>query len=59
MGLSPIDAHSSLRLTLGRNTTRDEIDYTLEVLNHEVENLRKISPFGDKSPFGGKGGKYV
>jgi len=45
IGLSPEQANSSLRLTLSRFTTEEEIDYTLEVLPGIVKSLRKISPF--------------
>ncbi len=45
IGLSPEQANSSLRLTLSRFTTEEEIDYTLEVLPEIVKSLRKISPF--------------
>ena len=46
IGLSPADAHGSLRLTLSRYTTREEIDYVLSVLPGIVEDLRRISPLG-------------
>ncbi len=45
IGLPPEDAHSSLRLTLGRDNTEEDIEYTLEVLPQVVADLRKISPF--------------
>ena len=45
LGLSPEQANSSLRLTLSRFTTQEEIDYTLKVLPEVVKSLRKISPF--------------
>ncbi|MBU4493045.1 MAG: cysteine desulfurase [Nanoarchaeota archaeon] len=45
LGLSPEQANSSLRLTLSRFTTQEEIDYVLEVLPGIVKSLRKISPF--------------
>ena len=45
IGLPPEDAHSSLRLTLGRDNTEDDIQYTLKVLPEVVTDLRKISPF--------------
>jgi len=45
LGLTPEQANSSLRLTLSRFTTQEEIDYTLEVLPKIVKSLRKISPF--------------
>ena len=47
IGLPPEDAHSSLRLTLGRDNTREDIEYTLEVLPEVVADLRKMSPFKD------------
>jgi cysteine desulfurase len=45
LGLSPKEAHGSLRLTLGRYTTQEEINKVLKVLPKVVEKLRKISPF--------------
>lgn len=47
IGLPPEDAHSSLRLTLGRDNTNEDIQYTLDVLPAVVADLRKISPFKD------------
>jgi cysteine desulfurase len=47
IGLPPEDAHSSLRLTLGRDNTTEDIQYTLDVLPAVVADLRKISPFKD------------
>lgn len=37
-------AHSSLRFSLGRSTTREDIDYVMEALPKVVERLRQISP---------------
>jgi len=48
-GIKPEDAHGSLRVTLGRENTEEEIDYFLEVLPQIVEDLRKISPMWYKS----------
>lgn len=45
MGLKPELAHGSLRLSLGRQTTEEDIDYVLEVLPPIVEQLRRVSPF--------------
>ena len=45
MGLKPEDAHSSLRLTTGKENTKEEIDYMVETLKQEVEELRRISPW--------------
>ncbi len=43
MGLSDLEAHSSLRVSLGRQTTLQEINYFIKVLIGTVERLRKIS----------------
>jgi cysteine desulfurase len=40
-------AHSSLRFTLGRFTTEDEIDYVLSQVRNQVERLRELSPLWD------------
>ena len=45
LGLEPAQAHSSLRLSLGRWTKKSEIDYVLKVLPEIIKNLREISPF--------------
>ncbi len=44
IGLSAAEARSSLRFSLGRHTTREEIDYALLVIPETVERLREISP---------------
>ncbi|HWI54922.1 MAG TPA: cysteine desulfurase NifS [Desulfobacteria bacterium] len=44
MGLSHEIAHGSLRLTLGKDNTEEQIDYVLEVLPEIVERLRAMSP---------------
>ncbi|HHF55688.1 MAG TPA: cysteine desulfurase NifS [Thermoplasmatales archaeon] len=48
-GVKPEDAHGSLRVTLGRENTEEEIEYFLDVLPQIVEDLRKISPMWHKS----------
>jgi cysteine desulfurase len=40
-------AHSSLRFTLGRFTTEEEIDYVLSQVRSQVERLRELSPLWD------------
>jgi cysteine desulfurase len=45
IGLKPEEAHGSIRLSLGRDNTREEMEYTLEAMKEAVETLRKISPF--------------
>jgi cysteine desulfurase len=44
LGLHPLQAHSSLRLSLGKWTTDEEIDRVLEVLPRIVAKLRAMSP---------------
>lgn len=41
-------AHGSIRLTVGRFNTMDEVVFVVETLAKIVENLRKISPLGRK-----------
>ncbi|MFO7794717.1 MAG: cysteine desulfurase family protein [Promethearchaeati archaeon] len=45
IGLSNRDASGSLRVSIGRFTTEDEVDYFLEKLPPIIERLRRISPF--------------
>jgi cysteine desulfurase len=44
MGLEKEDAHASLRLSLGRFTTKEEIEITIHLLKKEIVFLRKQSP---------------
>lgn len=48
IGLKHEEAHGSLRLSLGKYTTKADIDYALEVLPKVVKRLRKLSPFKGK-----------
>jgi cysteine desulfurase len=43
MGYTPKEASGSLRLTVGRQTTAADIDYTVDTLVETVEKLRKLS----------------
>lgn len=45
LGLKPIDAHGSLRLTLGRENTEKDVNYAIKAIPKTIERLRKISPF--------------
>ncbi|HEC82831.1 MAG TPA: cysteine desulfurase NifS [Thermoplasmatales archaeon] len=47
-GIRPEDTHGSLRVTLGRSNTEEEVDYFLEVLPEVIEKLREISPLWRK-----------
>lgn len=44
IGLPHEIAHGSLRLTLGEDTTREDIDYVVEAIKKIVERLRSMSP---------------
>jgi cysteine desulfurase len=47
LGRSDELAHSSLRMTIGRFTTRDDIDYAVTTLQDRVAKLRELSPLWD------------
>ena len=40
-------AHSSIRFTLGRYTTEEEVDYVVAKLREQVQRLRDLSPLWD------------
>ena len=52
IGQRPEEAHGSLRITLGRFTTEEEVNYFLEKIPSIIKRLRKISPLK-------KGVKYL
>ena len=47
LGLNDELAHSSLRITVGRFTKEEEIDYAIEKIREAVEKLRELSPLWD------------
>ncbi|MCA6217429.1 IscS subfamily cysteine desulfurase [Ideonella sp. B7] len=47
LGRSDELAHSSLRMTIGRFTTEEEIDYAIATLKDRVAKLRELSPLWD------------
>ena len=47
LGRSDELAHSSLRMTIGRFTTIEEIDYVVTTLQDRVSRLRELSPLWD------------
>ena len=47
LGLKDELAHSSIRFAVGRFTTDEEIDHTLDLVRDSVEKLREISPLWD------------
>ncbi len=44
LGRSDELAHSSIRLTLGRFTTQEEVDFAADLLKRKVAKLRELSP---------------
>ena len=44
LGRSDELAHSSLRMTIGRFTTEEDIDYAIQAIRANVEKLRELSP---------------
>ncbi len=55
IGLTPERARSSIRFSLSRFNTLDDIDHTLEVLPAAVEQLRAVSPHYRKPAMASKG----
>jgi len=55
IGLSPEQARSSIRFSLGRHNTSEDIDTTLEVLPPVVEQLRAVSPHYKTQVLGARG----
>jgi len=47
LGLNDELAHSSLRFSIGRYTTEEDIDYVVAHLREAVEKLRELSPLWD------------
>lgn len=47
LGMSDELAHSSLRFTIGRFTTEEEVDHAIAQLRRAVEKLRELSPLWD------------
>jgi len=44
IGLTHGEAHGSLRMSVGRFTTKEEIEYTIRTLKQAVSKLRNMSP---------------
>ena len=47
LGLNDEMAHSSLRFTVGRFTTEEDVDYAIEKVRAAVDKLRELSPLWD------------
>jgi cysteine desulfurase len=44
LGRSDELAHSSIRFSVGRFTTMEEVDFTIALMKDKVEKLREMSP---------------
>ena len=44
IGLKEVEAHGSLRISLGRDNTEEQIDYVIKSIKEVVDILRKMSP---------------
>jgi len=44
IGLKEVEAHGSLRISLGHENTEEDIEYTTTAIKEVVEKLRKMSP---------------
>ncbi|MFQ3250900.1 IscS subfamily cysteine desulfurase [Glaciecola sp.] len=47
LGLNDELAHSSIRFSIGRFTTEEEIDYVIDVIRNAIDKLREMSPLWD------------
>ncbi|GGC17373.1 cysteine desulfurase IscS [Oxalicibacterium flavum] len=47
LGRSDELAHSSIRFTIGRFTTEEEVDFTIGLIKEKVSKLRELSPLWD------------
>jgi cysteine desulfurase len=51
MGVQPATAQGSIRFSLGRENTEEDVDRVLDVLPPVVERLRAMSVFSEQLPF--------
>ncbi|HEX8798239.1 MAG TPA: cysteine desulfurase NifS, partial [Terriglobales bacterium] len=49
MGLSPDRARASIRFSLGKQNTADDIDFALQLIPEVVTRLRELSPVYKKA----------
>jgi len=47
LGRSDELAHSSIRFTLGRYSTKEDVDHAVELLHEKIQKLRDLSPLWD------------
>ena len=44
IGIDPVMVHGSIRFTVGRQNSKEEVEYVLEVLPDIISKLREMSP---------------
>jgi cysteine desulfurase len=47
LGRSDELAHSSIRFTIGRFTTAEEVDFAIDLMTRNIGRLREMSPLWD------------
>ncbi len=47
LGRSDELAHSSIRFSIGRFTTEEDVDFTIDLLHNKIAKLRELSPLWD------------
>lgn len=47
LGMSDELAHSSIRFSIGRYTTEEQVDHTIKIVHQAIEKLRAMSPLWD------------
>lgn len=56
MGVPPAIAQGSVRFSLGRDNTVEQVDYVVSELPAIIEQLRAMSPFSEQEPFTAEAG---
>jgi cysteine desulfurase len=44
LGLTPLQANSSIRISISKYTTEEDVNFVLSVLPKIIEKLRRMSP---------------
>jgi cysteine desulfurase len=52
MGLSPERARGSLRFSLGKQTTAEDVEFALDLIPQTVARLRELSPIYNRAAVG-------
>ena len=50
LGLRPEQAHGSLRISMGKDNTEEDVKLFLEALPEVIAKLREMSPYNDSNP---------